>query len=88
LRKFSLICEVGGTWYQGGPDTTFTPALPGEVVLFINDPQPDGNTGGWTVTLEVTPPPSAPPSSPSIPTTERARPSLLARMRQRLFPRR
>lgn len=86
LRKLSLVCEVGGTWYQGGPNSRFTPGSPGEVVLFINDPQPDDNTGGWTVTLEVTPPPASSQVSPSVPKDEQARPSLPARARQRLFP--
>jgi hypothetical protein len=88
LRKLSLVCEVGGTWYQGGPNSQFTPGSPGEVVLFINDPQPDDNTGGWTVTLEVTPAPESAPPAPSFPKSEQARPPLLARVRQRLFPRR
>ena len=65
LRRLSLVCEVGGTWYQGGPNTEFRTGSSGEVVLFINDPQPDDNAGGWTVTLEVTPPPASPPASPA-----------------------
>lgn len=56
LRKNSLICRVGGNWYQGGTDKVFTPTEDGELVLLPNDVKLDDNSRAWTVTVYVTQP--------------------------------
>jgi hypothetical protein len=55
LRKNSLICGVGGAWYQGGTDASFASWTTGELVLSVNDASPEDNSRGWSVTLLHTP---------------------------------
>jgi hypothetical protein len=55
LRKNSLICGVGGAWYQGGTDASFVSWTTGELVLSVNDASPEDNSRGWSVTVLHTP---------------------------------
>lgn len=60
FRKNSLICRVGGRWYQGGTDGSFRAETEGELVLYCNDAHPADNKGGrgtagWTVGIRVVP---------------------------------
>jgi hypothetical protein len=66
-RKNSLICNIGGTWYQGGTNTTFGSGTTGELILAVNDADPSDNSRGWNVTVRVAAPDT--PPTPSIPTT-------------------
>ncbi len=56
LRKNSLICRVGGVWYQGGTDKTFTVSTEGILILRPNDNTPSDNRRGWSVNVYVTGP--------------------------------
>jgi hypothetical protein len=55
LRKNSLICEIGSTFYQGGTDEMFTPSEAGNLTLHLNDNNPSDNSRGWQVTVFCTP---------------------------------
>jgi hypothetical protein len=67
LRKNSLICKVGNTWYQGGTDKFFNTATSGEVILYVNDKEPNDNSRGWSVTLHHTPVGDLAPVQPAQP---------------------
>ena len=54
LRKNSLICKVGGQWYQGGTDKSFVPTQSGELLLRSNDKDLADNSRGWEVRVTVT----------------------------------
>ncbi len=49
LNKNSLICQIGGKWYQGGSSLRFAPNTAGELVLACNDAHPGDNTLAWNV---------------------------------------
>jgi len=54
LRKNSLICEIGGRFFQGGTNSTFISNRDGELSLLANDRYPADNHGGWQVTVVQT----------------------------------
>jgi hypothetical protein len=56
LRKNSLICQIGSTFFQGGVATLFTSTATGELILNVNDATPQDNSRGWTVYVYQTPP--------------------------------
>jgi hypothetical protein len=68
LRKNSLICNVGGTWFQGGVSESFIADAAGPLRLCPNDKNPEDNSRGWEVTVyRSTPPPPSPGAAPPPP---------------------
>ncbi len=63
LRKNSLICKTGSTWYQGGVNQSFTPSESGYLILYVNDANPGDNSRQWNVTVYQTPPGEAVPNA-------------------------
>lgn len=61
LRKNSLICQIGGRWFQGGSNASFMSPFDGELILAPNDRYPADNRGGWNVTIVQ--------DRPDVPTT-------------------
>ena len=53
LRKNSLICAIGGQWYQGGSAAQFTAMTQGRLFLAANDKDPEDNSRGWRVVVEI-----------------------------------
>ncbi len=53
LRKFSLLCAVGGgPPIQCGTDTSLTPTLGGVLTLMTNDDFVNDNNGSWSITIQ------------------------------------
>jgi hypothetical protein len=70
LRKNSLICDVGGTLFQGGVNRSFVSTVAGPLILGVNDRTPEDNSRGWQVTLYHSfPDPPPPGSAPGTPGT-------------------
>jgi hypothetical protein len=53
LRKNSLICAIGGRWYQGGSAMQFVAETSGRVYLAANDKDPEDNSRGWRAVVEI-----------------------------------
>lgn len=65
LRKNSLICDIGGTFFQGGVNTSFTSTADGVLILQPNDKDLKDNSRGWRVIVYHSfPDPVAPGVSP------------------------
>lgn len=45
LRKNSLVVKIGSNWYQGGTNKSFVTSMAGTVRLYVNDNDPNNNTG-------------------------------------------
>jgi hypothetical protein len=70
FRKFSLVCRLSNTWYQGGTNAEFVPNVDDDYLLLQpNDIYNDlnNNDGGWNVTVTVTAP--AQSTTPTPPAT-------------------
>jgi hypothetical protein len=71
LRKNSLVCDIGGTLFQGGVNRSFLSTSSGQLALFPNDNQLGDNSRGWEVTVyhsfSKPPSPGAPPPPPPDP---------------------
>src|SRR6266516_3778734 len=55
LRKNSLICMIGSSFFQGGVAASFVSSASGELILAINDATPQDNSRGWTIYVYHTP---------------------------------
>jgi hypothetical protein len=55
LRKNSLICQIDGSFFQGGVSKTFVSSSSGSLVLLPNDAAPGDNSRGWEVMVFHTP---------------------------------
>jgi hypothetical protein len=67
LRKNSLICNIGGTLFQGGVNSSFISPVGGQLLLFPNDNNLGDNSRGWKVTVYHSFPAPAPSSSGTQP---------------------